>query len=236
MMIKRNFVMTAFVAVGLIASLEYASIAQSPSPTPTPTTPTSTPSPFSSPTPTPTTPTPTPSPFSSPTPTPTTPTNPGVRSSLSQFDKQFMVEAAQGGMAEVAFGKIATQKASSNVVKEYARRMVVEHTKANNELKALAKQKGVTLPTTIGKKNEELKQKLSKLSGAKFDQEYMKEAGLKSHTEQAQLFERQVARGQNPDVKSFAAKTLPVVQKHLQHAQDITGDRSNSSNRRPSSN
>ena len=69
---KRNFVMTALVAVGLIASLEYASIAQSPSPTPTP------------------------SPFSSPTPTPTTPTNPGVRSSLSQFDKQFMVEAAQG--------------------------------------------------------------------------------------------------------------------------------------------
>jgi len=145
-----------------------------------------------------------------------------------------MVEAAQGGMAEVAFGKIATQKASSNVVKEYARRMVVEHTKANNELKALAKQKGVTLPTTIGKKNEDLKQKLSKLSGAKFDQEYMKEAGLKSHTEQAQLFERQVARGQNPDVKSFAAKTLPVVQKHLQHAQDITGDRSTSSNDRRS--
>ena len=227
MTIKRNFVMAALVAVGLIASLEYASIAQSPSPTPTPTTPTSTPSPFSSPTPTPT---------PSPTPTPTTPTNPGVRSSLSQFDKQFMVEAAQGGMAEVAFGKIATQKASSNVVKEYARRMVVEHTKANNELKALAKQKGVTLPTTIGKKNEELQQKLSKLLGAKFDQEYMKEAGLKSHTEQAQLFERQVARGQDPNVKSFAAKTLPVVQKHLQHAQDITGDRSTSSNGRSGSN
>ena len=225
MTIKRNFVMAALVAVGLIASLEYASIAQSPSPTPTP-------SPFSSPTPT--TPTTTPSPLSSPTPTPTTPTNPGVRSSLSQFDKQFMVEAAQGGMAEVAFGKIATQKASSNVVKEYARRMVVEHTKANNELKALAKQKGVTLPTTIGKKNEDLKQKLSKLSGAKFDQEYMKEAGVESHEDQAELFERQVARGQDPDVKSFAAKTLPVVQKHLQQAQAITGDRSTSSNSRRS--
>ncbi len=207
---KRNFVITALVAVGLIASLEYASIAQSPSPTPTPT--------------------PTPSPFSSPTPT----TNPDIRSSLSQFDKQFMVEAAQGGMAEVAFGKIATQKASSNVVKEYARRMVVEHTTANNELKALAKQKGVTLPTTIGEDNEELKQKLSKLSGAKFDKEYMKEAGVESHGDQAELFERQVARGQDPDVKSFAARTLPVVQKHLQHAQAITGDRSTSSNGRRS--
>ncbi|MBW4664445.1 MAG: DUF4142 domain-containing protein [Chroococcus sp. CMT-3BRIN-NPC107] len=152
---------------------------------------------------------------------------------MSELDRQFMVEAAQGGMAEVELGKIARQKASSNVVKEYARRMVVEHTQANNRLKALAQQKGVTLPTTIGEKNQDLKQDLSKLTGAKFDREYMKEAGVKSHEEQAKLFERQVQRGQDPDVKSFAAQTLPVVQKHLQHAQEITGSRSNSSNRRP---
>ncbi len=209
MTIKRN-VMTALIGIGLIASLEYASIAQSPTPTPSPTT----------------TPTPTPS--------PTTPTNSGVRSSLSEFDRQFMVEAAQGGMAEVEFGKIAREKAFSNIVKEYARRMVVEHTQANNKLKALAQQKGVTLPTTIGKKNQDLKQDLSELSGAKFDREYMKEAGVESHEEQAKLFERQVQRGQDPEVKSFAAQTLPVVQKHLQHAQEITENRSTSSNRRTS--
>jgi putative membrane protein len=208
MTIKRNFALTALVAVGLVASLEYASIAQLPSPTPSPTT--------------------TPSPTPSPT---TTPTNSGVRSSLSEFDRQFMVEAAQGGMAEVELGTLARQKASSNVVKEYARRMIVEHTEANNRLKALAQQKGVTLPTTIGEKNQDLKQDLSELTGAKFDREYMKEAGVDSHEEQAKLFERQVQRGQDPDVKSFAAQTLPVVQKHLQHAQEITGSRSNSSKR-----
>ncbi len=230
MTIKRNLVMTALVAVGLITSLEYASIAQSPSPSPTPTpTPTATPTPTPTATPTPTpaaTPTPTPTPTATPTPTPT-PTTP----SLSQFDRQFMIEAAQGGMGEVEFGKIARQKAASNVVKEYARRMVVEHTQANNELKALAQQKGVTLPTSIGKKNQDLLQDLSELSGAKFDREYMKEAGVKSHEEQAKLFERQIERGQDPDVKNFAAKTLPVVQKHLQQAQEITEGRSNSSNR-----
>ncbi len=224
MTIKRNLVMTALVAVGLIASLEYSSIAQSPTPTPSPTatpsptpSPTTTPSPISTPTPTPS-PTTTPSPISTPTPTPSPTTTP----SLSQFDRQFMVQAAQGGIAEVELGLIARQKASSNIVKEYARRMVVEHTQANNRLKTLAQQKGVTLPTAIGEKNEELKQKLSKLSGAKFDKEYMKEAGVKSHKEQAKLFSRQVERGQDPDVKNFAATTLPVVQKHLQHAQDIT--------------
>ncbi len=140
-----------------------------------------------------------------------------------------MVEAAQGGMAEVELGKIALEKASSNIVKEYARRMVVEHTQANNELQALALQKGVTLPMAIGEKNEKLKQDLLELSNTKFDEEYMEEAGIKSHEDQAKLFERQVERGQDPDVKNFAAKTLPVVQKHLQHAQDITGDRRDSS-------
>lgn len=216
MTLKRNFVMTALVAVGLIASLEYAALAQTPSPIPSPTiTPLATPSPTTTPLPT-----------SSPT-----LTNPGTRSSLNQLDREFMVKAAQGGMAEVEFGKIARQKASSNIVKEYGRRMVVEHTTANNELMALAKQKAVTLPTAIGKKNEELKQKLSKLSGTKFDQEYMKEAGIKGHQEQAQLFKRQVEQGQDPDVKKFATKTLPVVQKHLQHAQDITGKSTSSSHR-----
>lgn len=232
MTIKRNLVMTAFAAVGLIASLEYASIAQSPVPTPSPTvtpTPTVTPSPTVTPTPTPTV---TPTLVPTPTITPT----PSTEASLNQFDREFMVEAAQGGMAEVEFAKIATKKASSNVVKEYARRMVSEHTEANAELMAIAKQKGVTLPTTIGKKNADLKQDLAELSGAKFDREYMKEAGVKGHEEQAKLFEREIERGQDPDVKGFATKTLPVVQKHLEQAQAILGDRSKSSNRRSNSN
>lgn len=234
-MSKRNIVMTAFLAVGLATSLGYASIAQSPAPTPSPSpevsptpTPTTSPSPEVTPTPTPTpTPIPTPSPEVTPTPIPTN----GDRSSLSQVDREFMVKAAQGGMAEVQFGQLALQRASSNPVRQYAQRMIQEHTKANNELMALAKAKGVTLPTTIGEKNEQLRQRLSKLSGARFDREYMREAGVKSHEDQAKLFERQVERGQNPDVKAFASKTLPVVQKHLQQAEQITGDRSGSEDR-----
>lgn len=228
-MSKRNIVMTAFVAVGLVASLGYASIAQSPAPTTSPSpevTPTTSPSPEVSPTPAPTT---SPSPEASPTPSPS-PAN-GNRSSLSQVDREFMVKAAQGGMAEVQYGQIALQRASSNTVRQYAQRMIQEHTKANNELKALAKAKGVTLPKNIGEKNQKLKQRLLRLSGARFDREYMEEAGVKSHEEQAKLFERQIERGQNPDVIDFARKTLPVVQMHLQQAEQITGDRSESEDR-----
>jgi len=142
-----------------------------------------------------------------------------------------MVKAAQGGMAEVQFGQIATKRASSNTVRQYAQQMIQEHTKANNELMALAKAKGVTLPKTIGEKNQKLKERLSSLSGARFDREYMREAGVRSHAEQAKLFERQVERGLDPDVIAFAAKTLPVVRKHLQEAEQITGDRSESRER-----
>jgi putative membrane protein len=242
MTIKRNLVMTALVAVGLIASWEYASVAQSPAPTPSPTatplptpSPTTAPSPVSTPTPTPSptatplptpSPTITPSPISTPTPTPIPTTTPlptpsPTTPSLSQFDREFMVETTEEGIAQVELGMIAKQKASSNVVKEYARRMVVEHTEANNRLETLAQRKGVTLPTAIGEKNQELKQKLSELSGAEFDEEYMEEVGVKSHEEQVKLFSRQVERGLDPDVNNFAATTLPVLQKQLQHAQDI---------------
>ncbi len=224
-MSKRNIVITAFVAVGLVTSLGYASIAQSPSPTASPS-PEVSPSPTVSPSPEVS---PSPSPTASPSPTVSpTPTNRTNQSSLSQVDREFMVKAAQGGMAEVQFGQIATKRASSNTVRQYAQQMIQEHTKANNELMALARAKGVTLPKTIGEKNEKLRTRLSSLYGARFDREYMREAGVKSHAEQAKLFERQVERGQDPDVIAFAAKTLPVVQKHLQEAEQLTGDRSES--------
>lgn len=249
-MSKRNIFISTFVTVGFLTSLGYASIAQSPAPTtspevtPSPTVspipevaPTPTASPDVTPVPTPTTspgvtpipttspevtPTPTTSPEVSPSPSPTNGTN---RSSLSPADREFMVKAAQGGMAEVQFAQIATKRASSSAVKQYAQRMIQEHTKANNELMALAKAKGVTLPKSIGAKNRELKKRLSTLSGTRFDRQYMREAGVKGHEEQARLFERQVQGGQNPDVKAFARKTLPVVQMHLQEAERVTGAR-----------
>lgn len=145
------------------------------------------------------------------------------KTQLSSSDKKFINEAAQGGMAEVQLGQLALKRASSPTVKKYAQQMIDEHTKVNKELMALAKQKGVTPPKAIAPKHEKLRAKLSGLSGKSFDQAYMKEAGVQAHTEQAALFERQSQQGQDPDLKAFAAKTLPAVQMHLQEAQAFTG-------------
>src|SRR4051812_49619891 len=84
-------------------------------------------------------------------------------------DSKFITEAAMGGMAEVKLGQLAVDKATSADVKQFAQRMVDDHSKANQELTELASSKSVTLPSDIGPKNQASMEKLSKLSGADFD-------------------------------------------------------------------
>jgi putative membrane protein len=137
---------------------------------------------------------------------------------LSAADKQFMIQAAQGGMAEVQFARIANQKASSQTVRQYAQQMINDHTPANQELMSIAARKGVILPKTIGPQNQAIKRSLSQLSGTAFDRAYLRAAGVQSHTQQAALFQREAQQGRDPDVKAFAARVLPIVQGHLQMA------------------
>src|SRR5205814_6248381 len=93
--------------------------------------------------------------------------------SLSGDDRSFMTEAATGGMAEVELGRLAAQKGQSADVKKFGQRMVDDHSKAKDELKQLATRKGVTLPADLTSEQKSEKDKLSKLSGAAFDKEYM---------------------------------------------------------------
>ena len=142
------------------------------------------------------------------------------QNNLSSLDKQFIKEAAQGGLAEVQLGQLASKRAVSKAVKEYGQRMVQDHTPVNNQLKQLANQKGVTLPTTIGTQNQQVKQRLSKLSGAKFDRQYMNHM-LKDHQKDVSAFQKEAQQGQDTDVKAFAAQVLPTLKEHLQEASSI---------------
>src|SRR5262249_47750145 len=94
-------------------------------------------------------------------------------SKMSAADKKFVMEAAQGGMAEVELGNLAVKKTSSTAVKDFGQRMVDDHTKANDALKQVAASEGITLPTGIGKQNQQVYNRLSKLSGTAFDKAYM---------------------------------------------------------------
>jgi putative membrane protein len=137
---------------------------------------------------------------------------------MSSGDKKFMEKAAAGGMAEVELGQLAQQKASSDQVKQFGARMAQDHSKANEELKQLATSKGVQVPASLDKDAQKDKAKLEKLSGADFDREYMKMM-VDDHKDDVSAFEKTAKSGKDPELKSFAAKTLPTLQEHKQLAQ-----------------
>ena len=127
---------------------------------------------------------------------------------MSSTDQKFMMMAGMGGMAEVEMGRLALQKSSNDGVKQYAQKMIDDHTMAGDELKQLASMKGVTLPMQADTKQMAMMAKMEKLSGMDFDKMYIKEAGVKAHQDMEKLFMKESMSGKDMDAKAWAAKTL----------------------------
>jgi putative membrane protein len=136
-------------------------------------------------------------------------------------DITFMKTAAMDGMAEVEHGKLAAQQAASSDVKQFAQRMVDDHSKAGDELKGLATQKHVTLATALDAKHKAMQDKLSKLNGTAFDTAYMSHM-VTAHKEAVMLFQREAKTGKDAETKAWAEKTLPTLQEHLKMAQEVS--------------
>lgn len=123
-------------------------------------------------------------------------------SSLSAKDKTFMHKAAKGGMMEVAMGRLAEQNGKSDDVKSFGKRMVTDHSKANDELKSIAEKKGVKLP---GKEPSETWNS---------DKAYI-DMMVKDHEKDLAEFQEEAKNGSDADVKKFAEDTAKVVQEHF---------------------
>jgi putative membrane protein len=141
----------------------------------------------------------------------------GAKKMMKSGDATFALKAAQGGIAEVKLGRLALEKASSSDVKTFGQKMVDDHSKANDQLKAAATKNRMTLPTTMNAKDQALYNKLSNLSGPSFDKTYMK-AMVKDHENDIKEFQKEANKGTNADIKSFAGTTLPTLQEHLELA------------------
>jgi putative membrane protein len=142
----------------------------------------------------------------------------GASAKSGASDQQFVKKAAEGGLAEVELGQLATSKASNDAVKQFGQKMVDDHGKANDELKSIAQQKSITLPTELNAKDKAEKARLEKLSGAEFDKAYMQHM-VKDHKKDVAEFQKESTSAKDSDVKQFASKTLPTLQEHLQLAQ-----------------
>jgi len=143
-----------------------------------------------------------------------------AQSSLSSQDQDFAQKAAIGGKAEVDLGRLAKKNGSTSAIKDFGGQMVTDHGKANKEFTAIAKKDGFKLPSSLDAEHQATKDRLSKEKGADFDRDYVADT-VAAHQQTVQLFQDEAKNGQNPDVKGFAQKTLPVIQHHLQMAQQL---------------
>jgi len=133
---------------------------------------------------------------------------------LVAADQNFILAAAQGGMTEVKLGEMAAEKGTRADVKEFGQLMVKDHSAINGDLKALAAQKGVSLPDNLDEKHQRMIDKMAALSGSAFDEAYIADM-VKGHKMDAKEFKAESAATTDADIKSFVDKSLPVVQRHL---------------------
>jgi len=140
---------------------------------------------------------------------------------LSSRDRSFAMEAAMGGMAEVQLGQLAQQNAQSDEVKQFGSRMVQDHTTANQKLTSILANKDVTVPQQLDAANQKTYDRLSKLRGTEFDRAYMRDM-VQDHEKDVKKFRQAAEHANDPDLKSFAQNTLPVLEQHLKLAQETS--------------
>ena len=137
---------------------------------------------------------------------------------LPRSDKSFINSAAEAGNAEIRASKMALEKTANPDVKDFATMMVDDHTTVGDDLKKLAGSKNVTVPTEPSMAQRAKIAVLEKLDGATFDKQYVNIIGVSAHKDAVKLFRKGASEAKDPDIKDFAAKTLPSLQHHLDMA------------------
>jgi putative membrane protein len=145
------------------------------------------------------------------------PTTSSFSGSVSNADRSFINQAAQGGMAEVRLAELGEQKAASDNVKALASTLKEDHQKANDALADLAKSKGVELPLSISSTHPGIGD-LENKQGQNFDEQFVMIA-IKDQKDTIELFEQASRDMTDADLRAFTQRTLPVLRSHLQQAE-----------------
>jgi putative membrane protein len=148
----------------------------------------------------------------------------------SALDKMFVRTAMQGGMAEIQLAQMTLQKTNNDQVKQFAQRMIDDHTKMNDQMKPVAQQLGVDVPAQISKKDRTTMAKLEALSEPAYDQAYIKDM-VKDHKQDLSDFQMEASSGQDQTVKDAASQGSKVIAQHLQLAQQMAKDQNVAMNR-----
>ena len=147
---------------------------------------------------------------------------------LSDSDKNFLMKEEKDNIAEQEIGRFAAEKTQNKDVKDYAQMLVDDHTKALNDLVDLMNKKGMAQPNGLPKVEHDAMNKLNGLSGADFDREFINMM-VEDHQKAVSEFRQEKDMAQDKDVKSYADNVLPVLEKHLQKAQELQRNLASSS-------
>ena len=145
---------------------------------------------------------------------------------LNKSDKKFIEDAAKLGNAEVEISQLAATHSQNGDVTSFAKTMIDDHTKANNELMELARNKGVDLAADDSHSRNKDLDKLNGMQGEKFDKEFVKKM-VNDHKDAVKLFEKEAKDGNDSDLRNFASQTLPTLQHHLGMAEQLEKDLKN---------
>jgi putative membrane protein len=132
---------------------------------------------------------------------------------------EFVNKAASGGLLEVRLGQMASDRGNTGVIKDFGKRMAQDHGKNNEELKSIARARGLSVPQQMNGEDHAMFQQLSNMTGTTFDSTYIDQM-VSDHKKDIALFENFAGSGSDAELKAFAAKTLPTLRHHLQMAQD----------------
>jgi putative membrane protein len=139
------------------------------------------------------------------------------------IDKMFVKKAMQGSIAQVQLGQLTLQKSNNDQVKKFAQKMIDDHTKLNEQMKPVAQQLRVDIPTDVSKKDKALMSKMQALSGAAYDEAYLKDM-VKNHKQDLSEFQLEAANGHDPSVRDAATQGSKTISEHLQMAQQLAKD------------
>ena len=143
---------------------------------------------------------------------------------VSQKDLDFIKNAATGGMAEVELGKVAAQTAHSPDLKSFGARMVHDHSRANEQLATIAKERGALVPQQLDTEHTQMRDRLAKLQGEAFDRSYIRMMVV-DHDKDIKAFRQEAQLGHDRELKRFARETLAMVEQHDKLAHDIEHSR-----------
>lgn len=144
-----------------------------------------------------------------------------IKAGVDRRDEAFINRAARAAHAEIAAGKLAAARGSSEEVRTFARQVVEHHGKANHNLEEIAIKKGVTWPTASHWWEQRELKKLQSLSGPDFDRRYMQESGVDDHEDTVKLFRKAQKDATDPELKAFFDRMLPAVEKHYEMARTL---------------